>query len=140
MRRATLTRTETTDQGTFGTLVTDTGFTCRTGELPWRDNHSDFSCIPPGEYFCSYHYSPSHGLCYWVGAVPNRQDIQIHSANFCGDKTKGFKSELLGCIAPGLDVGILASQKAVIHSREALIALETNLNCENLMLKILGVG
>jgi hypothetical protein len=76
-------------------------------------------------------------MTYWIGAVVDRKDIQIHSANWMGDKSKGFKSELLGCIAPGLDVGILAMQRAVMHSREALIALETNLNCENLMLKII---
>ncbi len=136
MRHAVLTRNETSDQGTFGTLVTDTGFTCRTGELPWRDNKPDISCVPPGEYFCSYNWSEKHGHCYWLGGVLGREAVEIHAANFMGDKTKAFKSELLGCIAPGLDVGILASQKAVIHSKEALIALETNLNCENLLLKI----
>ena len=43
--QAKLTRNETGDEGTFGELsVLDRVF--KTGELPWRDNNNDFSCIP----------------------------------------------------------------------------------------------
>ena len=136
MRSATLTRDETSDQGTFGTLVTDSGFTCLTGELPWRDNHPKTSCIPPGAYEVEWGVSPSKGPCYHVRNVPDRSDILIHSANLCGDVDQGFVTQLLGCIAPGLAVGELQGQKAVLSSRPALQKLQEDLGEETFELTI----
>jgi len=133
MRRAILTRTETGDEGTFGTLLTDTGFTCRTGELPWRDLNKDghgdqnVSCIPAGKYLCRFKNSPSHGPCYHVENVPGRVGIEIHAANFMGDKLKGKRCELRGCIAPGLAVKEIHGQRGISSSRDALAALEEDL-------------
>lgn len=136
MRTATLTRTETSDQGTFGTMVTDTGTTVRTGELPWRDNQQGLSCIPAGTYTVTWGDSPAHGPCYHVQNVPGRTDIEIHAANLMGDTTKGFRCELLGCIAPGLHVGDFGGQRAVVASRPGLQRLILDLNTEDFQLTI----
>src|SRR3990167_10818403 len=70
---------------------------CKVLELPWKGNQKQVSCIPPGKYPLRKISSPSHGLCFEVIGVPNRTNIQVHSAN--------FYSDLLGCIAPGMDYG-----------------------------------
>jgi len=64
-------------------------------ELPWKGNLKQVSCIPKGKYPLRKISSPSHGYCFEVIGVANRTNIQIHSANFFSD--------LLGCIAPGMD-------------------------------------
>lgn len=139
MRAAVITRLSTADVGTFGSLMTDSGFHCRTGELPWRENQAGISCIPPGIYTCIYKYSPKHGMCYHVENVPGRTDIEIHAANFVGDITKGFKCQLMGCIAPGFAVAMLNGQQAVISSQSALWKLEEDLGRESFELTIVGL-
>lgn len=137
LRKATLTRLQTGDEGSFGTLVTDSGFKCVTGELPWRDNQTGKSCIPPGVYVVTYRFSPKHNkMCYHVENVPDRTDIEIHSANLMGDVSLGFECQLLGCIAPGKGIGQIAGQKAVIASRITLAALEADLAQETFELTI----
>jgi hypothetical protein len=138
VRKAILTRNETSDQGTFGTLVTDSGFTCRTGELPWRNNESGISCIPPGCYQVVWLESPAHGWCYHVQNVSDRKDIEIHSANWMGDESKGFQCQLKGCIAPGMDIGPLEGQKACLHSKDALDGLVSDLAEQPFWLTIEG--
>jgi hypothetical protein len=136
MRKVMLIRNESGDEGTFGTILTDSGFTCRTGELPWRNNQQGLSCIPEGIYFCSWRLSKRHGLCYHIDSVPNREGIEIHSANFVGDRNMGLKYQVLGCIAIGLGIGKLDGQKAVLRSRQGLAAFEDEMKCETFELTI----
>jgi hypothetical protein len=136
MRTAKLIRNDKSDVGTFGVLITDSGFECFTGELPWRDNETARSCIPPGTYKCIWRESPRHGLCYHVEGVPGREAIEIHSANWCGDLMKGYRCQLEGCIAPGTDVGDLNGQKAVKNSVQALKSLVEDLDREPFQLTI----
>lgn len=140
MRRATLTRTGTGDEGTFGRLVTDTGLVCFTGELPWRGNAKGRSCIPPGVYRCIWGPSASFGTCYHVTRVPGRSAILIHAANFVGDTTKGFQCEVAGCIAVGTGIEPRGRQRALVHSRQALLALETALGREPFELTIVDAA
>lgn len=123
MHTVIIEREKSCDEGTFGTLIIE-GITwcCFTGELPWRDNAIGKSCIPIGTYECVWHKSPKFGWCYRVKNVPGRSHILIHAANFMGDRSKGFKSELNGCIALGNNIGIIPSnlQKAIIDSRVAV--------------------
>lgn len=129
MRKATLTRQQTSAEGTFGQIVTDSGFTCHTGELPYRDNSPGRSCIPAGVYPCSMRYSEKHRAnVYHVDGVKGRSDIEIHSAKWMGDTAQGFKCQLLGCIAPGQEFGYLEGQKAMVSSNAAVAALENDLN------------
>lgn len=125
-----LVRDQFNDQGTCGVL-TGMAFTFPTIELPWRDLNGDGigdaqkSCITPGVYECVWHTSPSKGECYHVTGVTGRSNILIHSANFAGDVDKGWESQLLGCIALGLNAGVMPNkagraQQAVLQSKAAM--------------------
>lgn len=138
MRKVIIFRNEHTDEGTFGTLLTDTGFSCRTLELPWRENAPSISCIPKGKYLCKFKKSPTFGLCYHLQNVPGRTAILIHPANFGGDTSKGFHSELKGCISLGRETGHIQNQKALLYSRSTLEFFVHEMNEEDFELTIQG--
>lgn len=85
---------------TYGDLdvINDAGsvvFSCKTLELPWRENKRSISCIPEGEYEViempptpkrPYHY-------FWVQNVPGRTGILFHPGT--------YTSHIKGCILPG---------------------------------------
>lgn len=107
MRSVIITRGPSSDEGTFGELVTDSGFKCVTGELPDRGNARGISCIPKGTYQASKRWSEKHKAnLFHVDDVPNRDDVEIHSGNLCGDVAKSFASDVLGCILPGAAVEV----------------------------------
>jgi hypothetical protein len=122
--KATLQRTTSSDQGTFGVLVF--GSTrVHTVELPWRDNRVQRSCIPVGIYRCRLVTSPKFGRVYHVQDVPGRSAVLIHAANFAGDVDLGWATQLHGCIAPCEKLGLIrnpsdAFQAAGLVSRPAL--------------------
>lgn len=136
MTRATLLRTDHSDHGTFGRLVV--GWKAWfTGELPWRDNASDLSCIPVGEYPCRMTFSPRFRVqMYLVDKTPDRVGVRIHPANLMGDVTKGFKSQLHGCIALGKKLGYIDGQKAVLVSRPAVREFEAALEGKPFILEV----
>lgn len=68
-------------------------FTCKTLELPWRDNTPFKSRIPSGIYPVVKNISPKFGKSLWIQEVPNRTEILIHRGNFFYD--------ILGCILVG---------------------------------------
>lgn len=144
MRKATITRNPSTDQGTFGIMKLDDGTTFHTAELPWRGNAHGLSCIPAGTYMFKKVDSPKHGPCYMGVDIPGRNSIEIHSANYAGDVTIGFRSDLLGCIALGKEVGPLEipgplkQQMAVLRSKVAIAEFEANTGLEDLELTIVG--
>ncbi len=96
MRRAYLIRQPSTENGTLGTLKTDSGLVFKTIERPWVDNKPNVSSIPTGVYLCRWQWSGKHSCnLYHVTNVLNRDVIEIHSAN--------VYQQLLGCISPGTD-------------------------------------
>jgi len=101
MLEMTITRKETGPEGTFGLLESE-ALEMYVGELPWYKNTRNTSCIPIGRYKCKPHHSPKHGACFWLREVPGRTEILIHAANWMGDVTQGYKSNLAGCIAIGM--------------------------------------
>jgi Family of unknown function (DUF5675) len=128
VQTAKLERFPSTDEGTFGLLTYGAEVT-RTLELPWRENRKNESCIPAGVYTVAWLYSPKFGFCYGVTGVPGRGNILIHAANFAGDVTKGFQSQLHGCIAPYTRDGKIRNssgvmQRAGLLSRPALLKLQ----------------
>jgi len=134
-------RGETSDEGTFG-LLTTANFHCHTGELAWNNNEKDKSCIPAGTYQCVWHLSPSKGWVYMVQNVPNRENVLIHVANYCGTAPK-YKSDLLGCIGLGLGFGQLIGQKAITSSGLAFNQFNDLMNQQPFTLNIRwleGVG
>lgn len=111
------------DDGTFGKFIVEGGlFTRVSGELPWRDNKTDISCVPVGTYNVKLDYSPKRGTkVYELQNVPCRSDCQIHSSSYCGDKSKGKMSDLLGCISLGENTALLPTgQRILTGSRKAI--------------------
>ncbi|MCB2200866.1 hypothetical protein KQI63_15785 [bacterium] len=136
--KALLMRMETGDEGTFGELsieapqVPQLAFTCRTIELPWRDNAEGKSCIPSGDYRVVTSYSKKFDrYLFEVLDVPGRSGVRIHEMNFAGDESKGFKAESDGCIGVGrvqsiwTPKGYSEPQHAVTRSEDTLVDLHT---------------
>lgn len=134
MKRLTLIRDETGDEGTFSIGMLTQGEQ-RLGwwdfiELPWRDNKTGISCVTPGLYVAKARLSPHFNrMVYELQNVPDRDDIEVHPANWAGDKELGYVSQLRGCMAPGTGRGELLvpdgsmKQKAVLSSGVALNAI-----------------
>jgi hypothetical protein len=115
--------------GTFGVMMDDDTqqplFV--TVERPWLNNQHKVSCIPPGQYVCRRIDSPKHGDCFEVMNVPDRDMIEIHSANLA--------EQLEGCIAPGMQFGEVNGTPAVMNSKQAVasfMAMQQGLNEFNL--------
>lgn len=137
MKKVKIVRISGNDKQTLGVLTTD-GFTCKTLELPDKDNASRISCIPAGVYKCKYNKSPLFSknagkdvFTYSIMNVPNRAGIRIHSANFA--------RQLLGCIALGSEHKDLDmdSQLDVIHSGDTMKKFEALMNYEDFELEII---
>jgi hypothetical protein len=138
MRTATLKRLESSEEGTFGVITTDSHQEWHTGELQWLNNKPFKSCIPEGTYRCSWLPSEKRGECYHVLSVPARTGIEFHPANYMGDKSKGWKSQIEGCIALGLHVGKLSGQKTLLKSRYAITEFQKEMNFLDFELVILN--
>lgn len=142
MRLVTIARYASGVHGTFGRLTADPsetnpdGLTLFSGELPWRNNLPNVSCIPSGFYDVVWALSPAHGWCYHVIKVPERTDVEIHKANFCGDVSRGFRSDLKGCITLGTAVGPMNGQTAVLSSWQAFRLFYADLKQEDFRLQI----
>ena len=140
MKTATLVRMDSTSQGTPGLLTFGTQ-AVRTLELPWQENQRGISCIPVGAYKLLWARSPKMGMCYHVLDVPGRSNVLIHAANFAGDVRYGYVTELQGCIAPCMRIGIMKNHESVMQmaglvSRPALKLFETWGNKEPITLEI----
>lgn len=139
MQRVPLQRIRTGDSGTFG-VVAFGGLTFQSGELPERGNDPGLSCIPPGVYMCHVAYSPHFQRdLYHVQDVPGRSDILIHPANYMGDRSKGLKCELLGCIALGSKTVKLDGQEAVVESRYSVQRFMELMNDADFELEVLDI-
>lgn len=121
INKITLLRQKMSNQGTEGILnILHLDVQYFTLELPWRDNKTKMSCIPKGTYSCKLRYSNKRKYHYWVTKVKGRSYILIHSGNFAGDVSKGLKTHVQGCILLGKKRGILAGQRAVFSSKQAV--------------------
>lgn len=114
-----LIRSESSDFGTFGALCIRDDI-LMVGELPWKDNQPNISCIPTGTYACDWVISPRFGGTYQVLNVPGRSHILFHVGNFVGDREKGLRSDSDGCIVVGTKLGMINGQRAVLNSRVAM--------------------
>lgn len=127
MKRLVIQREPSTDEGTFGVgVLNENEGQWQFIELPWRDNACDISCVPAGVYtarvFHSQHFQRD---VYRLEGVPGREDVEMHPANFAGDVSKGWQSDLRGCCAPGMERGHLYNkaghyQAAVLQSARAM--------------------
>lgn len=73
----------------------------------------NYPCIPEGWYIAKRYNSPKNKCIVWqLEDVPGLTNIQLHIAN--------WPSELLGCIAPGKDIGVnQEGEPGVLKSRIA---------------------
>jgi hypothetical protein len=138
MKTVYLLRLRMSGYGTEGMLVTDAGFDCKTLELPWKENQQNISCIPAGEYITKIRISPRFGKTYWVTKVPNRGYILLHSGNYAGDVSKGYKTHVEGCVLLGKTFGWLGEQRAVLNSRITVRAFMNHMKDEEFKLIIVG--
>lgn len=116
---------QSTDQGSFGMMTLgDQSWPCL--ELPYRNNQNGLSRILPGNYTAKLAWSENFGrYLYHLNDTNGRHAIEVHAANFAGDVTLGWKSQLHGCCAPGKSMGQLdrgdgVMQNAILQSRLAL--------------------
>jgi hypothetical protein len=136
--KATLTRLESTDQGTFGVFKIEQNgrsFSCQSLELPWRNNQREVSCIPEGEYECIWRSSTTFGRkLYAVTDVNGRSGILFHVGNYAGDVKKGYRSDVRGCILLGESRGTLRDQSVVLTSKNTMRAFHGFTQGENFLL------
>lgn len=140
MKKVNIFRIKQDDIQTLGVLtaVDDKEiFVCRTLELPWKKNMMGISCIPEGDYICTWSYSEYisdlKGIdtyTYEVLSVIGRSGIRIHSANYF--------SQLKGCIALGdshKDIN-LDGNLDVIHSGATVDYFNNLMGHEDFILSI----
>lgn len=131
----TITRTKSNSKQVTGHLVATNGgavYTCKTLELPWKDNARNISCIPTGTYKVNYTFSPKFlKYTYEIKDVPNRSGIRIHSANFA--------SQLNGCIALGTQLTDINKDGELdtTNSKIAIAAFEGFMLKKSFTLKII---
>lgn len=81
-------------------------------ERPWLHNERYVSCIPEGQYRLRKRWFHRGGYnTYEIVDVPGRSAILIHHGNTSDD--------VMGCIALGMDLGVVRGKWAVIRSRQA---------------------
>lgn len=99
------------DTETAGALVMDGFPIALTLERPWKENESDISCIPTGNYTCQRVISPKFGETFEITGVPGRSNILFHSGNTDLDTH--------GCVLLGSSFGQLNGFNAVLSSKPA---------------------
>jgi len=119
IREGVLERVDAGDSQTLGRLRVG-ALELHTLEPPWRGNARGLSCIPEGEYRAEMRKSPRYGWRYWLQDTEPRTWVLIHPGNL-GSHTRG-------CILPGLRLGRLNGQQAVLASRAAVGKLEEALD------------
>jgi hypothetical protein len=88
-------------------------YSCKTLELPWRDNKRYISCIPPapdaeGEVYEWTLRNPSPSFAYThihIKDVKDRTGILVHRGNWVGYTPE--ESHSLGCILVGKDYAFI---------------------------------
>ena len=113
MKVMTLKRVALNEDVTLGVLLDEPNKPfCLTLELPWKNNQSNISCIPKGEYTCKRTITPKHGETFEIIGVPGRFAVLLHWGNTVKDSA--------GCIILGEEFGDMDDVSAVMSSRRAL--------------------
>ena len=111
-----LVRLESTRDSTLGAFRINGELICWCLENPWRGNSPNRSCIPAGVYDLVWVDSPKFGSSIELDDVYGRTHILIHAGNVSIDTR--------GCLLPGMQVGQLRGERAVLRSQDALTILE----------------
>lgn len=133
MKKLDLIRVASTDDGTFGVLKMGGMPFAVTGELPWRENIKNISCIPVGLYTCKRVNTPSQGNTFEVKDVAGRSAILFHVGNVPLKDSEG-------CILVGEQFEELQGKDAVLSSRKGFGEfLEKNLDVDEFILSIIEI-
>ena len=129
-----LTRSTYTNTSTQGSLQIFDNFiclfTCKTLELPWKNNQHQISCIPIGTYYVHKNNIPKFGKHLYFTSVPNRSGILVHAGN--------YTSQILGCILVGSTFADLNhdSTTDIINSRLTIDKIYDLLPNQNVQFRI----
>jgi len=142
MKTLLIVRQPTSDTGTHSVATID-ALSFKGLECPWRNNQRMISCIKPGTYTATKKMSARFGReTYHLLNVDGHDEIEIHPANWAGDKSKGYRSDLEGCIALGLMAGIIGfpdgsgKQDGIGGSRSAMEQFEAYCHNEDIQVTI----
>lgn len=90
--KATLKRTISNEKETLGDFTLFNAdrpiFSCKTLELPWKENKTNISCIPVGKYKVEKRFSQEYHNHFHITDVKDRAWILIHAGNYYTD-TRG---------------------------------------------------
>jgi hypothetical protein len=111
MKRITIIRVPSTDDGTFGVMLDEKVPFCLTLERKWQNNEQGVSCIPEGFYVCERVKSPKFGDTFEVKNVSGRISILIHKGNIDDDSH--------GCILVGEQFEPISGKNAIQASGHA---------------------
>ena len=125
-----ITRQASSPSGTPGELTVTNPqgqtLTCKTLELPWKDNQPSISCIMADSYPATIWHS-DHLDCDVLRLQDKhgRKDGLIHCGNFAGDVSQGLETQVHGCTLVGSSYGTLTNdegqaQAAILNSRVTL--------------------
>lgn len=102
----------------------------------------------PAEMTYTCHWDPKtehhkNGV-YRILGVPGSPGDEIHVGNFCGDTSKGWDSDVTGCLVLGFAVGFLRnksfnSQRAIVTSGPAIDALIAFTGKQDFQLEVKGL-
>lgn len=101
-------RIEESEEGTFGNLIINGKIFCMTLEPPDKQNQSNKSSIPEGQYICERIDSPRYGNTFEIKDVPGRTSILFHPGNFVFDT--------IGCVLLGEKIAKLREERAIANS------------------------
>ena len=96
------------EHGTFGVLKINEDFMCVCMEPPDKENKSNVSNIPTGQYICEKFHSPTFGPTWIVKDVTDRSYILFHAGNTVVNTA--------GCILVAEHFGKLGDNHAVLNS------------------------
>lgn len=109
-----LRRMQSSPEGTFSKVFVDGKFLCWAGELP-KDKS-----LPKGEYEANLKKNKKYKLYYEVKINDVKAPLPIHVANFCGDASRGWHTNIDCGMILGDKMGYLGNQKCVLRSKEAV--------------------
>ncbi len=112
LKQVIIKRVSFTNEGVFGMCEVNYFPICNTYELPWKQNKTNISCVPPGDYIAFRRISPKRGYAVFeLKDVPGRGNVQIH----IGNKAKHIR----GCILLGERIQRSGKDAAVLMSKIA---------------------
>ena len=117
----TVTRQQSSPEGTPGRVVSSAGFSCDSLELQWANNKTGVSCILPDTYNATLWNSPSLGrMVVRLEDKHGRFNCLMHNMNFAGEAA-GEETQVHGCTGVGAWFGRLRNntgnmQLAILNS------------------------